>query len=328
MNRLLLFFLLLTGAAARAASGLSYLYIQGDKQTPFYVKVEDAMQPRFGKNYCIIPQLAAGATHIEILFQQNIFPAQKFTVIIPDGGSRGFLLIKRDAGFALYDLKTGAYIAPGDTSAADDGSPGEIPTTATSRPQNVDTAQVAAIEDAHPASASASPPAEIDTKNISPIVSSTVRANNHKPVTPPVPNEPQFINGIELSNNASLGTSAPAESKQDTMRIEGRPGSITVTNSDCPVPMRSEDFSTVFGGMAAFTTDEDRVDYLSDRLGKCYTSWMARTLAMRLESDAARFSLLKKIYPHITDQAAFPLLDDLLRGEAWKVAFAKLVHHQ
>jgi hypothetical protein len=51
--------ILLSAVLVRAEDDkFSYLYIQGDKQTPFYVKLEDAMQPRFGKNYCIIPKMA------------------------------------------------------------------------------------------------------------------------------------------------------------------------------------------------------------------------------------------------------------------------------
>ncbi|MEO6834125.1 MAG: hypothetical protein ABI169_18090, partial [Chitinophagaceae bacterium] len=90
---LIILALLFTAGAGKAwASAFSYLYIQGDKQTPIYVKLEDGMQPRFGKNYCIIPQMAPGPAHIEILFQQNAFPPQKFTILMPQSGSRGFLL--------------------------------------------------------------------------------------------------------------------------------------------------------------------------------------------------------------------------------------------
>ena len=93
MNRLLLIVWLLLGALPASAGKFSYLYIQGDQKTPFYVKLDDAMQPRYGKNYCIIPKLAPGPIHIEILFQQNIFPPQQFNIQIPEDGARGFLLV-------------------------------------------------------------------------------------------------------------------------------------------------------------------------------------------------------------------------------------------
>ena len=95
------------------ASALSYIYIQGDKQVPFYVKFEGEMQPRYGKNYSIISQLAPGPIHLQILFQQNTYPAQEFTLNIPENGERGFLLIKKGDAFSLYDVSQKFYLSAG-----------------------------------------------------------------------------------------------------------------------------------------------------------------------------------------------------------------------
>lgn len=95
-----------------AAQPFSYVYIQGDKVTPFYVKMEGVMMPRYGKNYCILSELVPGPIHIEILFQQNIYPPQKFTIMVPKNGYRGFLLDKQDKGFVLYDLQQKRYLGP------------------------------------------------------------------------------------------------------------------------------------------------------------------------------------------------------------------------
>ncbi len=96
-----------------AAQPFSYVYIQGDKTTPFYVKLDGKMLPRYGKNYCIISELKPGPVNMEILFQQHEFPREKFTLQVPENGSRGFLLDKRGSGFALYDLETKKYLMPG-----------------------------------------------------------------------------------------------------------------------------------------------------------------------------------------------------------------------
>ncbi len=56
------------------------------------------MLPRYGKNYCIISELATGTIHIEILFQQRVLPPQKFTLQVPENGYRGFLLNKQEQG--------------------------------------------------------------------------------------------------------------------------------------------------------------------------------------------------------------------------------------
>jgi len=99
-------------AGYSVAQPLSYIYIQGDKNTPFYVKMDGQMQPRYGKNHCIISSLRAGQVSIEILFQQNEFPAEKFTIDVPENGSKGFLLDKHDSGFVLYDLRNKNFIKP------------------------------------------------------------------------------------------------------------------------------------------------------------------------------------------------------------------------
>lgn len=92
------------------AKPFSYIYIQGDKTVPFYVKVNGKMQPRYGKNYCIVSSLTAGAVNIEILFQQNAYPPEQFTIDIGENDARGFLLDKKGGGFALYDLQKKNYL--------------------------------------------------------------------------------------------------------------------------------------------------------------------------------------------------------------------------
>jgi len=76
--------------------------------------MEGIMMPRYGKNYCILSELKAGPVHIEILFQQNIYPSQKFTIMVPEGGYRGFLLDRKDSSFVLYDLQQKRYLASGE----------------------------------------------------------------------------------------------------------------------------------------------------------------------------------------------------------------------
>jgi len=70
------------------------------------------MQLRYGKNYCIISELNPGPVHVEILFQQHVLPPQKFTIMVPENGCRGFLLNKQEAGFGLYDLQQKKYLGP------------------------------------------------------------------------------------------------------------------------------------------------------------------------------------------------------------------------
>ena len=111
--RIFLFSLLLVLAGAVSACAqqqYSYVYIQGDKETPFYVKLDGRMQERYGKNYLVIPQLVPGVINLEILFQQNKFPAARFAILVPDNGHRSFMITRQDGQTALYDLDQQFYL--------------------------------------------------------------------------------------------------------------------------------------------------------------------------------------------------------------------------
>lgn len=112
MKWVLPFLLTILFSATISAQPFSYIYIQGDKETPFYVKLEGQMMPRYGKNYCILSELSAGTKHIEVLFQQHKYKPQKFTINVPENGYRGFLLIRNESAFTLYDLQTKKYLPP------------------------------------------------------------------------------------------------------------------------------------------------------------------------------------------------------------------------
>lgn len=357
MNRstLLLILLLICGTALNAQR-FSYVYIQGDKQTPFYVKLDGAMQPRYGKNYCILPQLAAGTINLEILFQQNAFPAQPFTIQVPENGSRAFMLVRRDGAFSLYDLQQQFYLTPGN-KAADDHLPSAnvVPITASASSSNelqenetsertppparnkrkkereITIARTEPVKEQAPESETAAtepipePPVRVrKKKEKSPgresVSGTAINKNNKK-------QDPEFLD-VTLANdhagplNAEAGTLADG----DTVFTQKKPLDITFRNSDCPQPMPDGDFERIYKSMMQQEADEDRVAYLNGQLDKCYQSWQARTLGSMLSEDAARFTFLKNVYPHITDQQAFPLLDDMLRSEVWKAQFLQLTH--
>lgn len=120
--RYVLFFAAFVTCVNTWGQDFSYVYIQGDKQTPFYVKFEDEMLPRYGKNYYIIPELAPGPMSIQVLFQQNQYPPQKFVVQVPENGFRGFLLTRKSEQFFLYDIHQNFYL-PAGNKAEDDHAP-------------------------------------------------------------------------------------------------------------------------------------------------------------------------------------------------------------
>ncbi|RYZ50644.1 MAG: hypothetical protein EOP49_13565, partial [Sphingobacteriales bacterium] len=174
------------------AKSYAYIYIEGDKQTPFYVKLEGQMMPRLGKNYCIIPNLDAGTTNIEILFQQNKFPSQKFVVKVPAEGSRGFVLQKvNDRQFALYDIQQGIYLVSGNKVEDDQlpaaNSMSAAPVEATASPT---TAPAPQADRDIPAFATSKKPAKKKTNK--PVV------KEKKPQAEPE-NRSRFISDIQLN---------------------------------------------------------------------------------------------------------------------------------
>ncbi len=298
------------------AQDFSYVYIQGDKQTPFYVKFEDEMLPRYGKNYCIIPMLAPGPIHIEVLFQQNKYPAQKFTIAVPEGGFRGFLLKQNQGSFSLYDIQQKFYIHA-NNSVEDDQVPftnGQIYTPPTRTPVKQPT----------------TPPATV------------AKTEEKTPVKPNKTSEgsPKFIANIQLNNNGT-GNTTPTKPKTNTTAEKPtytyyRPPSKEVQptdnkpvakkptgvlhNSDCPTAISTNEFDGIYD-KASSRSDKTRLKYLLSEMDKCYTTLQAKTLALTLSNDPERYTFLKRVYPRVTNQAAFPPLENILSTNEWKDYF-------
>jgi len=312
----------------------AYLYIQGDKQHPFYVKLEDTMQARYGKDYCIIPKLASGPAHIAILFQQNAFPPLQFTILMPESGSRGFMLVKKEDSFMLYDLQQDFYLLPGNTESED-----HLPVMDRHLPVPVPNSPIVANGNTE----TAAPAEEVRTPVTVSKPATVLSPADQKEETPKETEKPKaeakpvFIPDLELIKDrkpeiSRTGVAVPAglvvDSSSGTQNttVISRPKAVAIVNSDCPQPLSNQDFSKVFNGLNGRKTDEERLDYFSSQLGYCYASWQARTLVGKMETDAARYELLHKIYPRITDQSEFPLLDDVLTTDIWKAEFLRLVH--
>lgn len=292
MQKVLLYILFLMLAShASWAQDFSYIYIQGDKKTPIYVKVEGNMAPRYGKNYAIIPQLAPGPTHLTVLFQQNIFPPQDFTVMVPEKGSRSFLLTQKEGSFSLYDLDQRFFLKAGNSINED--NPAGAPT------------------------ALAPPPAV--TTPVSPAI--TTPAPSPVPAKPKS-SEPEFLDNVSLNRNQPL---TPAGSNL-VNTASGATDEVVLRNSDCPEAMSEADFQKLYRQMLAKEGDEARVAFLLDQNDKCFATWQLRALVSPLTIDAGRFSVVHKLYSRVSDQHNFPLLDDLFHEPAWQQAFQKLIN--
>ncbi len=293
--------LLFAGMGSSVAQDYSYVYIQGDKSIPFYVKLEGEMLPRYGKNYAIISRLEPGIISLEILFQQNTYPPHTFRINVPENSNRSFLLTKRTEGFSLFDLQQGFYLQAGNDPADDQlpsGGAAYTPVAYQEQPSSAETTVSKKETKPRKETISQKPPGE---KALPPAVT---------------PGTPQFLEDIELSN-------------EHTARANNNPatntGSNAIPNSDCPEPVTEARLHTIHKKTLGFTTEEARLGYLNSQVNNCYSTTQAAILVQTMESNAARYSWLKKIYPRITDQSAFGSLHELFSDEAWKSHFLQIV---
>lgn len=337
-------FLLVQGVFANS---YSYFYIEGDKQTPFYVKMEGQMVPRLGKNYCIIPNLDAGVTYIEILFQQSKYPAQKFALKVPSGGSRGFLLQKvNDRQFALYDMQQGTYLVAGNKPEEDQLAP------------VIQQAQTPAIADAEPViEDNAIPAFEAPQK--------TKKEKVAKPKKEPVVKEPssatndRFISDIELNRGsnesvtvAPKSTSKPVKKKpvkkendekslaavtdepddvpakvnQAAVADEESNNTPVAANADCRGPMSTEEFEDFAIRILDKTEDDERIKVLTKGKGKkCFTTEQVRIIANNLATQSGRYDVVKLLYPQTSDKENYPKLEGLFKTNYLKNKFKEVI---
>lgn len=294
---LLLAFLLLAPFVLVAKGGFSYVYIQGDKNVPFYVKFEDQMLPRYGKNYSIIPQLAPGVINVQILFQQNIYPPQKFAISVPENGFRGFLLMRKNNAFTLYDIQQQFYLQEGN------------------RPE----------DDQAPTEANAF------------VYTSAKGAEVLENTTEPLgENTPKFLSNVELKNDRVVQPTETAIEKPvgNRPKIIGKTtepvteikadNSLPMRNSDCPTPMEAGEFDDLYRKVEG-KSENIKLKFLLSKMEYCFTTAQARILAKALDNDPERYTFLKRVFPRVTDQANFPMLESLLTTQEWKSYFQLII---
>lgn len=102
-----------------------------------------------------------------------------------------------------------------------------------------------------------------------------------------------------------------------------------ILNSDCPEPVSDQAYSQLFNAAQSRSAEDKKILYLVKISEKnCFTTRQAFLLARQLRAESMRYSFLKKVYPRITDQQNFPVLEDaLFRTLEWKSYF-RLIHQQ
>lgn len=285
------------------AQRFSYVYIQGDQKTPFYVKFEGEMLPRYGKNYCIISELAPGPVNLEILFQQHAYPPATFRILVPENGFRGFLLTQTDTGFSLYDIHQQFYL-PSGNSLEEDQEP-QPPSPRPSTPESLYPAPGSrtsgtGIEALKTSLESLWSKAGEIPRKVAP------RPESEPPPPPSRSQDLEFLDYLELRGPGNTEDLPP------------------IPNSDCPQPLSNQKFETLYRNTSQRPVAQ-RMKYLFDQSRICLSTNQAKQLALSLSTEAEKFTFLKRIYPRITDQHRFAELDSLFDDPEWKLHFHQLI---
>lgn len=300
-------FLVLGSSFLFAQSDYSYFYFEGDQQIPFYVKVEGQMQPRYGQNHFIIPNLAEGYTHFEILFQKNEYPPQKFCLEVPKNGFRGFVLQKvGDQKFALLDLQQRKNIPADNTK--EEGAAGAfmayVPPTA--------------VPDFKPAEKNKRPARKHYREDAAGKLSllpgdSVIQLNgsgDSVPKSPKVSADGSFMNDIVLNDNGDKGDNSLPPT----------------ANTDCPNAMSNETFENFALKLLDKDGDDNRLKYLKKQANaNCFSTEQVRIIAKNLSMQSSRYEAVKLLYGHTSDQENYGRLENLFNTPFLKEKFEAIL---
>lgn len=314
------------------AQDFSYVYIQGDKKKPIYVKVEGVMMPRLSKNYTLLSRLAPGPMHIDILFQQNEYPSVSFNILVPEHGKRAFLLQKKDSVFALFDIEQNFYLMPGNDISED-----HIPQSITN--ESLAQHTVASTQQTTENSTTTT------TSTATSSNSTPLQENEHTTTLEQSPNisdttnttAPNFISGISFDNNpkdsiesvstntTTIENSIPINTGSETAKDTTTTSALI--NTDCANDVSSIKYQSYLNTLNRQKSEDQKLGYLLSIIKKdCFTTSQIKELVQPIESDLGKYSALQAFYPKTKDQGNYPSLIELFKEEAWKNQFRKLTN--
>lgn len=341
MKKVLGIFSLLLFSAGQlwAQAEYAYVYIEGDLETPFYVKVEGKMHPRLGKNHFIISNLDAGYTRFEILFQQNKYPPQEFLLEVPASGSRGFRLHKiNDRQFALYDLQQTRYIVSGNTEADDSAPPLGAP------------ASGGVAESATTGSADEDPAHRLADQGEAVIPQPADATAEGAETT-------RFVPGLTLYNDGTFSRTPDFEPDQPATESrrkrkqrqpenfdelpawdpeapeESQPGetetgvpAATAGADDCSEAMDNLTFESFALKILEKDSDSDKLKLLKRQKARhCFSTEQIRILVKNLNMQSIRFDAVQMLYPHTSDPENYGQLEALFNTEYLRNKFKALL---
>jgi hypothetical protein len=293
------------------ANQFSYVYIQGDKKTPIYVKLDGVMLPRYNKNFAILSELAPGEAEIEILFQQNVYPSQKFSIKIPEAGKRAFILTQKNDNFSLYDIEQNFYLNA-NNDIEDDHLPKVINNTIIQENRLVDKSHI-----------SEEPKTESNITKVNTIEKPIDLATEVESKTKHSPsNQPQFIDNITFDNS-----DVESIKKEENSIFKNSSSEPQITNSDCKSAINDFNLNKILRTLGAKKTENEKIGFVQDIVkNNCFTCEQAELITNNFTSQNGLLIVLKTLYPKITNQENYFKFQSLFTDEDFKDAFERLTN--
>lgn len=362
MKKILLFgsMLLSQGLLLAQDKNDAFVYIQGDKQTPIYVKMEGEMQARYSKHFVILNGLAPGPLHLDVLFQQNAYPTQKFILNIPESSQRAFVLKKVDnAKFALYDLNSGHYITAGNKLEDDiitDPNKDLQELVAAKTPEAVaqTTIPAQAAGDALPDFPAEKPqkktkvvkpkkekPAQVEEEFTAEepvaVEATPVVATEEAPA--PKGKDERFLS-FEMQQKQEAAPSENSSRRKNKREQQGRdnaPADVPVAtevpakpnrsgSATCAEAMTDVAFDNFMQQLKNRTDEETRLAYIM-KYGKnyCFSTQQVEVTALTFSSQSSRYEAARVLKPKVVDADQYEQLLKLFNTNYLKQRFAKEV---
>lgn len=321
------------------------IYIQSDKETPIYVKMEGQMMERYSKNYVILNGLASGPMNIEVLFQQNQYPAQQFVLNVPPSGQRSFVLQKIDERkFALYDLNYGIYLQAGN-KFEDDIDLSRMPVANNDIVPEIPIEPAASQEEAVPAFNNKSADAQEDRaarrlkkeqerqarEQEAALAQEIPKEKKEKTLEQIIDDAPKLSRAerrrMETEQQRSEEQGRFLDFEMDKKEKETNIGNKRTASgrssaTTCEEAASEEQFNSFAGLVNIFDDEEQRLAAIRKNGSKyCFSTEQVRTVAMGFESQSSRYEVARSLKPYVVDKDQFAKLSVLFNTNYLKERF-------
>ncbi len=336
---------ILTGAAITlgvhtvCAAQDSYIYLESDRNTGFFARLDNTPIAKPGTYHLFIPSIESGQHDMSILFADNSAPLN-FNVNVVSGKGYGYFLSKdKDGNYCLQSMQMNRRYYDGDTinealpsiasaPAREKATAKPVKEKAEKEPKPTVVAAAKIPKEKPPVVKKEKKAAVKETGDI------VTEDKTFARTKPAVTNEgPQFMDNIVLeSGNGTEGKKKkkpePIKEPEPVAQQDSEPSSNQqkVPNSDCPEPVDDVQFEKLVGILDRRYEDQDRIEFLKSKIKQyCYSTTQIRQMAGIFKTQSGRFVMVKMLYPRTVDANNFASLQNLFDSDTYLEKFNALV---